>query len=149
MHSYIGQLSKNCVSGAKNIQNILVLVSRGLRLIGVNMHYTKFTLWSPKLQILAKTLLWRNSFLWTVSNIITSFAFSSVDKLSTTTTESILPWLQYLIDTLTFYTFSRANKCYSNGADLMIKEHIGFDEQKKFCSAQYTLVSLLTCGYYF
>ena len=27
-----------------------------LHLIAVNMHYTKFTLWTPKLQILAKTL---------------------------------------------------------------------------------------------
>ena len=41
---------------AYDIQNVLVLVGRGLRLIAVNMHYAKFTLWTPKLQILAKTL---------------------------------------------------------------------------------------------
>ena len=40
----------------KNIQNFLVLVSRGLRLIAMNMHYVKCTLLTPKLQILAKTL---------------------------------------------------------------------------------------------
>ena len=50
------RIAKN-VSGAYDIQHFLVLVSRGLRLIAVNMHYTKFTLWTTKLQNLAKTLL--------------------------------------------------------------------------------------------
>ena len=48
------ELSQKCVSGAYDIQNFLVLVSRDLHLIAVKMHYTKFTLWTPKLQILAK-----------------------------------------------------------------------------------------------
>ena len=34
------------------IQHFLVLVSRGLHFVAVNMHYAKFTLWTPKLQIL-------------------------------------------------------------------------------------------------
>ena len=42
--------------GAYDIQNFLVLVSWGLLLIDVNMHYAKFTLWTPKLQTLAKSL---------------------------------------------------------------------------------------------
>ena len=51
--------SQKCVSGSYDIQNVLVLVSMtGLRLIAVNMRYTKgkFTLWTPncKLQILER-----------------------------------------------------------------------------------------------
>ena len=46
---------------AKNAFPLLTIFkflwSRGLRLIAVNMHYAKFTLWTPKLQILAKTLI--------------------------------------------------------------------------------------------
>ena len=45
------------VSGAYDIQNFPVLASRDLRLIAVNIHYAKVTLWTPKLQILAKTLI--------------------------------------------------------------------------------------------
>ena len=49
--------SQKYVSGAYDIQHFLVLVSRDLLLIALYMHYAKFTLWTPKLQILAKTLL--------------------------------------------------------------------------------------------
>ena len=50
------RIAKNAFPGLIIFQNVLVLVSRGFRLIAVNMHYAKFTLWTPKLQILAKTL---------------------------------------------------------------------------------------------
>ena len=53
----IWTFDQKCFSGAYDIQNVLVLVSRGLRLIAWNMHYAKFTLWTPKLQILAQTLI--------------------------------------------------------------------------------------------
>ena len=49
-------IAKNAFPGLTDVQNVLVLVSRGLRLLAVNMHYAKCTLWTPKLQILAKTL---------------------------------------------------------------------------------------------
>ena len=52
--SLFGHLFPGIAKNAfQNIQNFLVLVSRGLSLIAVNMHYAKFTLWTPKLQILA------------------------------------------------------------------------------------------------
>ena len=40
-------------------ENFLALVSRSLCHLAMNVHYTKFTIWTPKLQILAKTLLGR------------------------------------------------------------------------------------------
>ena len=58
--SLFGHLSRNrqkCVSVAYDIQNFLVLVSRGLRIIAVNMHYAKFTLWTTKLQTLVVRIL--------------------------------------------------------------------------------------------
>ena len=54
-HLFHAGIAKNAFPG--HIQTFLVLVSRGLCLIAVNMHYAKFTLWTPKLQILAKTLI--------------------------------------------------------------------------------------------
>ena len=39
--------SQKCISRAYNFQNFLGLVSRGLRLIAMNMYYAKFTLWTP------------------------------------------------------------------------------------------------------
>ena len=52
--TFVPRNSQKCVSGAYDIQNVLVLVSRGLRLIAVNMHYAKFTPWTPKLRQLFK-----------------------------------------------------------------------------------------------
>ena len=60
--TFVPRNNKKCVSGAYDIQNVVVLVSRGLCLIAVNTHYTKFTLWTPKLQILAKGVFtWRRA----------------------------------------------------------------------------------------
>ena len=50
--TFVPRNSQKCVSGAYDIQNVLVLVNMGSRLIAVNMHHTKFILWTPKLQIL-------------------------------------------------------------------------------------------------
>ena len=55
-YEFVPRSSQKCVSGAYDIQTFLVLVSRDLRLVAVNMHNAKFTPWTPKLQILAKTL---------------------------------------------------------------------------------------------
>ena len=65
---FVPRKSQKCVSSAYDIQTFLVLVSRSLCLIAMNMHYTKFTLWTPKSQILAKTLAGGKSFVFVPSN---------------------------------------------------------------------------------
>ena len=54
---YTFGIAKNAFPVLYDIQNFPVLVSKGLRFVAVNMHYAKFTLWTHKLQILAKTLV--------------------------------------------------------------------------------------------